>query len=365
MISVRANSVAVKILAVGLVFYAFGVQAAITSEVEIESVPTEADVFLLQGTKRTLLGTTPLKTQLEFHSEVSILRLAVSKKGFENQNIELAPTRKRIVVTLLRRGFAASPDMVKSESLRDLHSRIAKKIDQEMSLLTSATAAVEWEPAGAIRPEILDGRIYLMVPVTLDESKREEKAAGPIEGTTSVRVLWDRVAAQFVRCLGKVTSHESAIKGIVVDVTFGQLQQQFAVGSQVESRLVMQCVPGSEEVRVYNPCLRYVSRTYTDTYGGRTHMYTRNECEAGYETKYVYNPCLHKTPVTMSEVKVDPQASTKKVQSRLRFVASSTAIERLMGGNDIFLDIGYVRSDNSGRIIEKKGSLPSALSGSP
>jgi hypothetical protein len=148
---------------------------------------------------------------------------------------------------------------------------------------------------------------------------------------------------------------------MIVDVTFGQLRQQFAVGSQVESRMEMQCVPGTETVSVYEVCARYVQRTYTDSYG----VHSRQECEAGNVTRTVFNPCLTKTPVTVSEVRVDPQASTKKVQTHLQFVVTSKAIERLRGGKEIFPDVGYARSDDSGRIIERKGPLPSALSGTP
>lgn len=336
------------------VAWAVSVQAEIVNEVQIESEPSVAEVFLRQGTKRSLLGMTPLRTQFEFHSELSVLLLVVSKNGFETQNVELGATQKRIVVTLVRRKFAAHPDKIANESLRNVQGRIVKRIERAMLSQMSASAAMEWEPGGTIGVESLDGQVYLMVPIKLSESGRMKTAVSLVEDDKSVRDLWVRVAARLVKTFGEVALQERAIKGVIVDVEFGKLRQQFGVGSQVESRLEEQCVPGTETRQVYQPCARYVPRAYTDSFG----VHTRSECVAEYVTTYVHNPCQTRTQVTVSEVKVDPRATVKQGQVHLRFVATSEAIEHLRSGQDVFSEVGYVKSDDSGRILERKGRLP-------
>ncbi len=334
---------------------AFGPAAAlaeIVKQVAIESSPPGAEVFLVEGTRKNSLGRTPLKAQLEFHSEISVLRLSLSKSGFQAQTVEVGARQSALKVKLLPQRLAAQPGEITNEALRGLQSRIGKRIDESVGRSVASATSLEWEFVGLIRVVDLDGKTYLLAPVAL--------ARPPQESAASVSDIWDKVRSTVVQPLGEVARGESSIEGIVVSVGLGQIRRDFGVGGQVESRLEMQCVPGTQMVQEYDPCARRV-QVYETQRDGSTRNTGLTRCEGGTVTRSVFNPCATKTPVTKSAVVVKPQAGTRIEQAQIQFVVPAAALGEARKRRELPAQVGVLRADAQGRVLEKRGQVPSML----
>jgi hypothetical protein len=344
----RAGLAVAPILAAWLAaFVASPAAAEIVRQVRIESVPSGAEVFLLQGGKRTLLGSTPVRPQLEFHSEVSVLRVSVSKSGFQTETAEVGAQQAELTVQLRPRRVAALPNEIGNEALRAIQGRIYRRIE-EVVARSLASAPREWEIAGLVRVVDLDGKTYLVAPVSVNKAPAVESSAAASE-------VWRKVGTSLVQPLGEIARAESKIQGIVVSVVFGEIRREFAASGQVETRVEMQCVPGTEIVQEYDPCARQEEQMDGSR---RTGLY---RCVSGTVTRSRFNPCLTKTPVTKTSVTVKPQATSRGERSKLQFVVPAAALGDLAGRREILPQIGVLRADAQGRVLERRGPVPSAL----
>jgi hypothetical protein len=322
--------------------------AEIVKPVSIESTPPGAEVFLLEGTRKTPLGTTPVKPDLEFNSEVSVLRLTLTKSGFQTETVEVSARQSALKVSLKPQRIAALPTEVPAGPLREVQARVHKRIDEVLGRALASAAARDWELAGTVRVVGLEGGTWLLAPVSA-------RKLPPLESSAAAGEVWDRIRASLVQPLGEVARGEREIKGVVVSVGASEVRRDFAVGSQVESRLEMQCVPGTEIQQQYDACARRVP-----VYDG-----TRNtgltRCEGGTVMRQVFNPCMTKTPVTKSVVAVKPQATSRTDQAQLFFAVPAAALVDLKGRRELTAQIGVLRTDSQGKVLESRGPVPAPL----
>jgi hypothetical protein len=284
--------------------------AEIVKEVTIDSVPPGAQVYLLQGGKRTLLGSTPISPPLEFHSEISVLRLSVSKNGFENEAAEVGARDSNLTVRLRRQRIAADPSQLSGQA-RDIQQRIAQQIEEVMRPLIGDPES-GLHLTGQMRAVRLDGKNYLFVPAALSGSQPEQASA---------RSVWSQLRAKWIESLAAICRHDVSINGAVIDVRLEAISRTFAVASKVESRLEMECVAGTEHIQVYEPCVRQVERSEWSASGRESR---RLVCEGGLVSRPVFNSCLTRAPVTRSDVVISPEAGTKGDRVRKATVSESS-----------------------------------------
>jgi hypothetical protein len=333
---------------------------AIVKEVNFESDPSGAEVYFLRGTRQELLGTTPLKYQAEFHSEISILRFAVKKPGFKTQNIEVSGQQDKVSVKLTSQGFAADPAAIDDPTLRSLQARLVPTIDQTLSQILASKSEYDFEMSGLVGITKLDDKIFLILPLTLAPAKGMRPLSMQGQNEEFLRTVWDRFGQKLMTSLGSAVSNESLLNGIILDLNCSRLRQGFEVGSHLESRIEMECVPGTEMKQVYNPCVRRRMETHYDRSLNRT-VTREGGCEGGYETRSIFNPCLTKVPVTRREVKVDPKVTISGVQHRAQYVYPIELAGLAVEQDKVFSRLGVLLTNEKGEIVSKRGFVPSTL----
>jgi hypothetical protein len=325
------------------------VQAAEAKDLQFESVPSGAEVYLLQGTRQEFLGTTPLKYEAEFHSEMSILRFALKKSGHKAQTVEVNAQQDRVVVKLTSQGFAANPSAINDPILRSLQERLAPTIDRTLPKLLAARSPYEFDLAGPVRVTRLDDKILLILPIELGKPKDKISPTAQGQNEVFLKMLWDQFGQNMVIPLAKAVRSERLLNGIVLDLGYSLVRHGFEVGSHMESRTEMQCVPGTEMRSIYNYCL---------TMRGTT-------CVGGLEMQPVYDPCLTKVPVKYMEWKADPKATTVSIKSRARYVFPIELIELAGEQDKVFSQLGIQMTNERGEIVIKRGFIPSSFTENP
>jgi hypothetical protein len=336
------------------------VQATVVKDLQFESVPPGAEVSLLRGTRQESLGTTPLTYQAEFHSDISILRFVVKKSGYKPQTIEVNAGQKEVIVKLTSQSFAADPGTINDPILRSMQARLAPTIEHTLPELLAAKGEYDYEVASPVRVTKLDEKILLILSMRLGTTKG--RMTSPVQGQNEefLKAVWDQFGQKMMVTLGTAVRSERQLHGIVLDLDCSRSRQGFGVSSHMESSIEMECVPGTEMRQEYNPCVRRRMDTYYDASLGRT--VTRDGgCEGGYETKSVYNPCLTKVPVTRTQVKIDPKATTVAFQSRAQYVMPMELIELAGTQDKVFSRLGILLTNEQGEIVINRGFVPSSL----
>ena len=333
-------------------------EAAVVKDMQFESVPSGAEVYLLQGTRQESLGTTPLKYQAEFHSEISILRFAVKKPGYKAQTIEVNAQQDRVVAKLTSQGFAAGPNTINDPMLRSLQERLAPIIDRTLLELLTSRGPYEFDLEGPVRVTKLDDKILLILPIELGKPKDKINPAAQGQNEMFLKMVWDQFGPSMVIPLSKAVHSESLLNGVILDLRYSRVHRGFEVSSRMESRIEMECIPGTETRQVYNPCLR----RKIETYYSMGQMMTRDAgCEGGYQPQMVYNPCITKGPVTHTEVKIDPKSTTMPAQSRAQYVFPIELLEVASEQEKVYPQLGILLTNEKGEIVIKRGFIPSSL----
>ena len=348
------------LLFIVLIAWISEVQAAVVKDLQFESVPPGAEVLLLQGTRQESLGTTPLTYQAEFHSDISILRFVIKKSGYKTQTIEVDAQQKKVTAKLTSQGFAADPGTINDPMLRSIQARLAPAIDRTLSKLPATKGEYEYELASPVRVAKMDDKILLILPLRLGATKGKTAPAGQSQNEEFLKAVWNHLGKKMMIPLGTAVRSERQLHGIVLDIDCSRLRHGFGVSSHMESRIEMECVAGTEMKQEYNPCVRHRMDTYYDASLNR--MVTRDGgCEGGYEMRSVYNPCLTKVPVTRTQVKIDPKATTVALQSRAQYVMPMELIKEGDKQDKVFSKLGILLTNEQGEIVIKRGFVPSSL----
>jgi len=349
----------ILIMLLTLSLWTLDARAVVVKKLRLESVPSGAEAYLLQGMKEVYLGNTPMEYQAEFHSEISILRMAFKKPGYDTKTIEVSAKQDRVEVNLVPRSLTADPGTFNDATLRDVQNRVNSTIKQTLPKLLAARGPYEFELAGPLRVTRLDDKILLILPIELGKAKDKVDRPAQDQNEIFLKTIWDQFGQGMVIPLVKEVRNEPLLSGILLDVDYSRVGHGFVgVRTRVESRIEMKCVPGTEARQVYNPCLRRKTETY---YSMGQRMTRDAGCEGGYQTQMVYNPCITKVPVTRTEVKIDPKATSVTIQSRAQYVFPIELIEIAGEQDKVFSQLGILMTNERGETVTKRGLIPSSL----
>jgi len=332
---------------------AAGAFAEVRKEVRLESEPQGAQVFLLRGTQRVPLGITPFAYEAEFHSEMSILRLRFERTGYEGKTLELKAAQDRVVAALDGVEFLASPDVHKEEPLKRLQEQVNAALSGALPEIYSRAGPwrIDFAGKGHVR-RFADGRVYLHLPFSMqytDGKAPPEEAA--LRGLALT--LWDGVVRRLASEIWAKLAGAGEIHGLLLEAQANFLDRKFAVGSRVESRLEMECIPGTRER--YDSCARQVAEYSTDCRNGIcTSRQTGTRCEGG--MKSVYDACATRAPVTKMGVVISPTSRVGVARNRIYYLAAAGVTADAEFGAP-----GIREVDDSGRTVFKQGNVPECL----
>ena len=162
---------------------------AAEKQVDFISDPPGAEVYLLLGTKQESLGTTPLKYQADFHSDMSILRFAIKKPGYKAETIEVNAQQDKVTVSLTPQGFAAAPGIISDPVLSSLQARVSPSIDRTLRERLPGKGPYECDVAGPVRVARLDDNVFLVLPMTM--TKGNKPPTGHEE--EFLKLVWDQL----------------------------------------------------------------------------------------------------------------------------------------------------------------------------
>ncbi len=324
--------------------------AEIEKKLRLESEPPGAQLYLLRGSQRIPLGSTPLDYQAEFHSEMSILRFAFERPGYAAKTLEVSASQDRVVATLAGRILVADPATHQDERLRLLQQRLNPALSDALPKVLAQRPEWGLDIAGVVRVRQLGDGVYLHVPITitkLGEGKREEQDA---HGALA-RQVWNGAGREVVSGLQSRLAPRSALVGLILEAQLATATQQFQVTSRVETGIEMVCVSGTK--RIYDICATMRPKIECVGYPC-TPRNTGMECVPGF--KHVHDSCATRAPATKSTLKVDPKATTKAQRVRVYFISIFGAAAGSSSGRPAMLQL-----DESGRTVFKQGDIPDQL----
>jgi hypothetical protein len=326
---------------------------------EFTSDPPGAEVFLLQGTRKLSLGTTPLDYPAEFHSAVSILRFRIQKPGFEPATVEVGAGRTKVATKLSRRRLVADSSALSDPALRSLQARIAPGVEAALARVPASKGSLRCDVAPPVRLVTLEQGTYLIVPAHLEGKDVCGSRTSLQKSQRDVRMIWEQVGSGIVVPLAVSIRGQDAKIGIVLDMDCAQAQADFSVSSSLETSLEMECFPGMVQKEVWDYCAH---KDPDPSYPGD---FTRWKCRGGFVTQSVHDPCAYKRPVTRSSVKATPLATIGTAKRKVQFVISQGIVEKAAGNKDIYDLMGRLLTSESGEPILRQGDLPSNLPNIP
>lgn len=360
MLSLRVKSTVIAALLLTGVIWTVAVNAEVIKKLRIESSPSGAEVFLLRGSRKEKLGTTPISYKAEFHSKVSILRMAISKPGYDDKKIDVSAKQSRIKVKLDGKAYAATSKTIGDPGLRALQGRLKPAIERVMPRALTHQQPFKFDVAGAVhvlKIPVTD-QTYLWVPMEVSDVPKSMKKVASGNAKEFLRGLWIQLGDALALPLGKAITNERAVEGVLLVVDYGQVRGGFEVGVRAETRYEMQCRPGVVTRSVYDNC---ASRsTETRRYGNNVE--TVSVCKPGFVMRQVNDPCATRVPVARTEFKADPRAVTDKRNSRAIYILPHDLFETKASAEQIYPKINALLTDENGKALAGNAYLTSILS---
>lgn len=283
----------------GTSFAAFGVLSLLAAAnadaatVRIDSDPQGAAVTLLKGFKRVRLGETPLEAELEFRSESSILRLELSKTGFETETLQVtggdASVSARLqAIDALEIGRA--PDSATAA----LESRLQHAWPAVLE------AMHPWQP---VRPASL---------VDLGGYHVLELPAGSTDlhfGTAAADDASRAAAHRLTAVLNSAIAGRYDLDGVIIRI---EEVSRGGVRTEVGTRLVVEtvCQGGMVTRSVWDSCATVSTTTSQTAYGNSV----QTKCVGGTVNRNVYDACARRVPIQkrVLDIRSAPGAEAKR-----------------------------------------------------
>lgn len=346
------------IAATALLLLATPALAEIARTVSVTSDPSDAEVFLLRGTREEPLGRTPLSYEATFHSEMSILRLAIKKSGYETRRVEISAAQPSLAVTLKPRGQVEAQRSTGNSQLDRLQARIVPQVTRVVSTGVETGMPYRLDDAREAQLRMLGGSIWLWVPLRIASGPEGLDELGPRNASTLSRALWSQLDTTMLGGLASVLDTEETIRGVLFDVRYDESDS--ASGVRVTETTEMVCEAGMRtEIRqvsepVYDAC---ATMTY-DSYSGT------NRCQGGMVSKLVtkrvdvYDPCARRVP--KAQVRFAPDALPKgpMPDARWRFAVQSDLVKRPMSADERYEAVGVAVTNSRGRDFWTHNEIP-------
>jgi hypothetical protein len=347
------------LIAIGVISLGFPVIpvfATIEKELNIESEPIGAEVCLKRGARELPLGKTPLVHKLEFHSEISVIRMIFKKKGYKALTIKVKANQDKVVAKLEPLTITTEPDFHKDAYLRYIQKQLNPIINRAVTKLLEKDVQQNFNLAGPIKAAGAQGNVFLILPIVIGDLKGEFKGTGKARQEILLKTLWNQLGGSIaIPLAGEIRGH-GALKGIVLDVRFDELRYIHQVQPTVKTKVEMECVPGNRTQMVLQ--MRQVPYYRNETWNGVT-----RQVFAGYRTESqlvpqeVYDPCLYRRPVTKSFVQFDPKGRIAKDQARALYLLPFKALDRKVAPEELYEKLSILLTDSKGKQLKSQGSI--------
>ena len=347
------------LIAIGVISLGFTVLpvfATIEKELNIESEPSGADVCLKRGARELPLGKTPLVHKLEFHSEISVIRMIFKKKGYKNLTINVKASQDNVVAKLEPLAITTEPDVHKDVYLRDLQKQVNPIINRAVPKLLEKDVHQNFNLAGPIKVAGARENAFLILPIVIGDLKGEFKGTGKARQEMLLKSLWNNLGGNIaIPLAGEIRGHE-ALKGIVLDVRFDELRYIHQVQPKVKTKVEMECVPGNRTQMVLQ--MRQVPYYRNETWNGVTRrVFAGYRTESQLVPQQVYDPCLYRRPVTKSFVQFDPKGRIAKDQARALYLLPFKALDRKVSPEELYEKLSILLTDSKGKQLKSQGSI--------
>jgi hypothetical protein len=343
-------------------FQAFFVAPAfctVEKELKIESVPTSAEVYLRIGRKKIALGKTPLVHKIEFHSEISIVRMLFEKDGHESLTVEVSASQDIVAATLKPLQITAEPSIHKDQKLCKLQERLNPIINKTVLKLLEQRAQQNFDLAGPIRVSEAQGNTFLVLPVFAGNLKDQVKGTGKSRYEMLLKILWNRLGGSIILPLSREIQNHDGINGILLEVKVDEKQYVFDVKPSLKTEMNMECVPGykTEQVLRFRQIPQY--ETYSDNRGMVYQRLAGYRTESYMEPQQVYDPCAYKAPVAKTVVKYDPKGSFSD-QAIAKYFLPFKILVKEIPPEELYEKLGILLTDSKGSELMSQGSIPNS-----
>ncbi len=281
-----AANIVMKIIFVLLLLIPINASAAIQKEISFHATPDAVKVFQLKSTKKNLIGTTPFKYTVKFHSEQTQIRFLFEKPGYESQILEANIKKSKLRADLARKSILTDPDRYQSWELRNLQKQVNSSVDPvKLHAFLESNMVID-----TIFVEERDKRVGLLIELSRpDGAKMSSK---------TLQQIWEKELHAFVNALRDQLSLPKGIDKVIIRVSANEIKRNFSVSHDTKRETV--CNGGFE--------LKYI----TTGAGGQ---YIRQ-----------WNPCLTKSTVEKTES--TPVHSQKNVKAVHEFLLTSSNYQK-------------------------------------
>lgn len=333
--------------------------AQVSKEIQLESDPPGAAVMHVVGTRRDLIGTTPTKYRLEFHSEMSIVSLEFSKAGYETRSVDVSAKDTRLKVQLTAKRLTPDVASIADPKLRSLQEQVNPAIASVVREDFKNQGEWQLDVAGVGRLVRVGDKIYLALPFTITHAPQEFSEIGRANADQFLSSLWAPLGAGVALPLSRRLARLEALHGLVLDVDYSGAQAGFGGGVATETRIDMECQAGMVEKPVFDSCATHQSVSHYDAQSHNT-WYTY-ECAPGTAMRPVLDPCATRVPVSRSQLVANPQVTFEAARSKVRFVVTVTDCTRASSATQLYSNVGGILIDETGDVIAKHGKLETPL----
>lgn len=308
----------------------------VVKDISINSQPIGAKVFLLQGRKQTLIGTTPFIYKASFHSNISVIRMALSKSGYENHELKVSASQKTVNASLKPLPLIEDPASHKNPRHREIQKKVNAVIEPVIRELLEKPDLADIDSVDLIK--IKEGGSHLYIELSLSMTRPKDTLKDPVASQDEMvaQKLWGQLGEALVLPVAETTRGVDDIDGILLEVRFNTQYTLFNVNHKVETTNETKCVPG------------YRYELGSDFYGNLT-------------TRTIYEPCLHRKTETKTKVKFDPIVDRKKGKSIIRYFLPFEILAKRHPSEGLFEKISFVYTDAKGKELLRQGNLPNKI----
>lgn len=250
----------------GLLFLMDPVFAAVQREIQIETVPSGAAVYLKTGRKETPLGTTPFKWTAKFHSDISIQKIIIRKNGYKvlTRKVQVSENKVSLQLTVIK--FLPEPSELKTPGLSAIQEKINPTLQKYLLGWFGQIKDIEFQLIQPVQVIEQDGKTLLSFDLYLDRISMASKKGSRQGNKPLLKKLWSQFGNHVLQPLAKELPSSTPLSGIQLNLMFSKTGSQFGTSSRVVNEVKVECKGGYYTIgrqTYFNPCQTRVSVTYS------------------------------------------------------------------------------------------------------
>lgn len=191
--------------------------AAIEKEISFQATPGAVKVFQLKGTKKNLIGTTPFKHTVKFHSEQTRIRFLFEKPGYKSQTLEANIKKSKLRADLARKSILVDPSQHKNPKLQNLQIQVNKVINP-----IKLHASLEFDT-------VIDQIVVKQKGKNTNLLFMLSRVGNANNRSKNLEQIWDKELLAFVKALRNQLSLPSGIDKIIITLRAGMTKRSFNV----------------------------------------------------------------------------------------------------------------------------------------